>query len=137
LGPIIGGFLTNAFNWRATFYFLVILGGIMWLLFFLLFKDTFRRERSTTYQTAVRRARLAAAKRQQERHEAKVAAMQRDSNTNATKEEVPSSGSVTPTIRADDVRLTLADVNPLPPLLQVLKRKNNISVLVPSGEPKI
>ncbi|KAH7099006.1 vacuolar DHA amino acid exporter [Auriculariales sp. MPI-PUGE-AT-0066] len=131
LGPIVGGFLTDAFNWRATFYFLVILGSVMWFAFLLLFKDTFRRERSATYQTAVRRAHTAASKKRLEQHEMKVAAMQNDPN--APKEEVPNSGSVTPMISADDIKLTITDVNPLPPLVQVLKRKNNISVLVPSS----
>ncbi|KAI6027562.1 vacuolar DHA amino acid exporter [Pisolithus microcarpus] len=50
LGPIIGGVLTQAFSWRAVFWFLVIWGGVIFSAFLALFKDTFRRERSLTYQ---------------------------------------------------------------------------------------
>ncbi|KAH8077264.1 MFS general substrate transporter [Cristinia sonorae] len=56
LGPIIGGILTQAFNWRATFWFLTIFTGIC-LFAFMLFKDTFRRERSLTYQRIARHLR--------------------------------------------------------------------------------
>ncbi|KAK7689799.1 hypothetical protein QCA50_006438 [Cerrena zonata] len=54
LGPIIGGALTQAFNWRATFWFIAAFSGLC-LLAFVFFSDTFRRERSLTYQTVLRR----------------------------------------------------------------------------------
>ncbi|TCD62100.1 hypothetical protein EIP91_007475 [Steccherinum ochraceum] len=53
IGPIIGGLLTQAFDWRATFWFLSIFTGVCFIAF-LFFKDTFRRERSSAYQAAVR-----------------------------------------------------------------------------------
>ena len=56
LGPILGGALTQAFSRRATFWFLAIFVGICFLSF-IPFRDTFRRERSLTYQTALRRRR--------------------------------------------------------------------------------
>ena len=57
LGPLVGGVVTKLFSWRATFYFLAIFGGVS-LITFILFKDTFRRERSLAYQAALRKARL-------------------------------------------------------------------------------
>ncbi|KAG1879247.1 vacuolar DHA amino acid exporter [Suillus subluteus] len=51
LGPIIGGALTQGLGWRAIFWFLVIWGGMIFSAFLFLFKDTFRKERSTTYQS--------------------------------------------------------------------------------------
>jgi MFS family permease len=55
LGPIIGGSLSEAIGWPACFYFLFACGGIMLAAFIFLFKDTFRLERSLTYQAALRR----------------------------------------------------------------------------------
>ncbi|KAH7096979.1 vacuolar DHA amino acid exporter [Auriculariales sp. MPI-PUGE-AT-0066] len=132
LGPILGGILTSAFSWRATFYFQVAMGSITWVAFLLLFKDTYRRERSTTYQTAVRRARIAAAaKRRLEAHEMK--AVDTQNNPNTTAKEVSNRGNATPVVSTDDVKLTLADVNPFLPLIQVLRRKNNISIVILSS----
>ncbi|KAL0950653.1 hypothetical protein HGRIS_007441 [Hohenbuehelia grisea] len=54
LGPIIGGALTSGFNWRASFWFMAIFTGLNLLSFLFLFKDTFRRERSLTYQNVLR-----------------------------------------------------------------------------------
>ena len=56
LGPILGGSLTQGWSWRATFWFLAIFVGLCFLSF-IPFKDTFRRERSLTYQTALKRKR--------------------------------------------------------------------------------
>ncbi|KAH8077265.1 MFS general substrate transporter [Cristinia sonorae] len=52
IGPMIGGLLTQAFDWRATFWFLSAFTGIC-LLSFVFFKDTFRQERSSAYQAAL------------------------------------------------------------------------------------
>ncbi|KAF8799400.1 MFS general substrate transporter [Phlegmacium glaucopus] len=59
LGPIFGGVLTSTFNWRATFWFLSILSGSSLLLFILFFHDTFRRQRSLTYQSVLKQRRRA------------------------------------------------------------------------------
>ena len=37
----------------------------------------------------------------------------------------------------DDVRLTLADVNPLRPMMHVLQRMNNLAILAASGAQAI
>ncbi|EJD50728.1 vacuolar DHA amino acid exporter [Auricularia subglabra TFB-10046 SS5] len=149
VGPIFGGILTDAFNWRATFWFLVILGGFMWACFLLLFKDTFRRERSLTYQLAMKRARTAAEKRKagtqipasRSRHTAHNAQRELSEKAEAPNTRADEVRSLTgiKTIEAssashvDDVKLTLADVNPLHPILSILRRKNNITILIPSA----
>ncbi|EMD39683.1 hypothetical protein CERSUDRAFT_111994 [Gelatoporia subvermispora B] len=163
LGPIIGGVLTQVFDWRATFWFLVIFTGLC-CLSFLMFKDTFRRERSLSYQAAVRRVL---------EHQAAQQAAQRSETSSMTHvagvlgtpgsvtpqdiSEVQSdklSGKVTPegektVADADveaqapemkrapssipDVKLSLKDVNPVGPLIHVLRRLNNIAILTASG----
>lgn len=60
-GPIFGGVLTSAYNWRAIFWFLSIVSGVSLLSFVLFFRDTFRRERSLNYQNVIKRRRRAAA----------------------------------------------------------------------------
>lgn len=55
LGPVIGGILANAFDWRATFYFLAAFAGVGFAVF-IFFPDSWRRERSTLYQRATRQA---------------------------------------------------------------------------------
>jgi MFS family permease len=59
LGPSIGailcGGLTQGLSWRAVFWFLVIWGGMILSALFFLFKDTFRNERSLTYQHVLKR----------------------------------------------------------------------------------
>ncbi|KAL4070035.1 major facilitator superfamily domain-containing protein [Scleroderma yunnanense] len=55
IGPILGGILAQELGWRAIFWFLAIWGGIIFLAFLLLFTDTFRRERSLTYQNVLKR----------------------------------------------------------------------------------
>lgn len=49
---MIGGLLTEAFDWRATFWFLAIFTGVCFVAF-VFFQDTFRRERSSAYQAAI------------------------------------------------------------------------------------
>src|ERR1700733_6807568 len=55
LGPILGGSLTQGFNWRAVFWFLVIFAGLNFFSFLVFFNDTFRRERSSAYQAVMKR----------------------------------------------------------------------------------
>ncbi|KAF8817571.1 MFS general substrate transporter [Phlegmacium glaucopus] len=112
VGSIFGGVLTSAFNWRAIFWFLSILSGLSLLSFVLFFPDTFRRERSLNYQNVIKQRRRAAALSEGPAIDIKE-----------NKE----------TALAVNLDLSLADVNPLKPLGQVLRQKNNIVVLISSG----
>ncbi|PWN24364.1 MFS general substrate transporter [Jaminaea rosea] len=66
LAPILGGALTEAAGWRATFYFLTAAGGASFLLY-CTFKETFRTERSAAWH----KARIEAEKRLREHREEK------------------------------------------------------------------
>ncbi|RPD56171.1 vacuolar DHA amino acid exporter [Lentinus tigrinus ALCF2SS1-7] len=155
LGPILGGVLTQGFDWRATFWFLAIFVGVCFLLF-IPFKDTFRRERSLTYQTALkkRRAQLSA-KASEASSISQVTAVSRvipqaadEKTADATdkdvieqlardrdleKQQSPRATAETDAAPMDDVKLSLADVNPAKPIIHVLRRMNNLVILVASG----
>jgi hypothetical protein len=100
--------LTSAFNWRAIFWFLSIVSGLSLLSFVLFFRDTFRRERSLVCQNVIKQRRKAAA----------LASLN---------DKQPG------TSLAVNLDLSLTDINPLKPLAQVLRRKNNIMMLIASG----
>jgi MFS family permease len=112
LGPLFGGVLAEVWSWRATFYFLTIIGGIVLISLFL-FNDTYRRERSLTYQSAARHA----------LHRAEEKARKRNKDV----EKGPL------IIDPATVSVTLADLNLFTPIWNVLKRKNNLFILLPSG----
>ena len=97
--------MTSAFDWHAIFWFLSVISGMSLLSFILFFHDTFRRERSLNYQSAIKERR-------------KTGAL---SSLNKQSRDV------------SNLELSLADVNPLKPLGQVLRRKNNAMVLISSG----
>jgi MFS family permease len=119
LGPLFGGVLTQIWNWRATFYFLTIIGGVVLISLFM-FRDTFRRERSLTYQSAKRHA--------IRRAEEKRAKRERNSDDAVEKGGQPTS------VDPETVKVTLIDLNPFKPIWSVLTRKNNLSILFPSGK---
>ncbi|KAG9315514.1 vacuolar DHA amino acid exporter [Chiua virens] len=139
IGPILGGGLTQGLSWRAVFWFLVIWGAIILSAFAFLFKDTFRKERSLTYQNVLKRR----------THERKLT----EEKDGARKEQIVSekktsedgtSGTQTPIgdveaqptvpdLAIKEVKLSMADVNPFPPYLRILSRKNNLFILIPSG----
>lgn len=134
LGPIIGGILTQAFGWRATFWFLVIFTGLC-IIPFVFFRDTFRRERSLTYQAALQKLRerenrkleAAAAKETHQSGPARpespedgTAEVKSDCSSVETKVDVdleahvPKLGDVS---TPKEVKLSLRDVNPIRPMI--------------------
>jgi hypothetical protein len=142
--------LTQFFNWRATFWFMVIFAGLNLLSFVFIFKDTFRRERSLTYQQVLHRL-------EQERSASTTSSKRASQVTLGTPSpsKKASQGDSTPTTdetqgielrdmergdprqepsqRMDDITLSLKDVNPVGPVLVVLRRMNNFTMLFASG----
>lgn len=119
LGPLIGGAVTNAWGWRATFVLLAILGGISLCSFFF-FTETFRRERCLTYQAAKERA-TERALRKAERQLKNQAGD-------------PENSFMPVFVDPSTVKISILDVNPLSPIWNIFRRKNNIFVLLPTGE---
>ncbi|KAF8827935.1 hypothetical protein HHX47_DHR4000928 [Lentinula edodes] len=125
LGSILGGGLTTAFTWRGPFYFLAIMGGVVFMSFLLFFRDTFRHERSHTYQSVLK-ARLKGAGTKKN-----VGVENIDADNAAQdieKQEVSSKPVVAP-----EVKLGLVDVNPFRPMAFILRRKYNLFMLTASG----
>ncbi|KAJ7115557.1 vacuolar DHA amino acid exporter [Mycena crocata] len=119
LAPIMGGVLTTGFNWRAPFWFLAAVSGLSCVSIFLFLKDTFRRERSLTYQSVLK---------------SRLKSRSASAATSCTPEWHPSDAHVAVAAAALPViKLTLRDVNPLKPLWQVLRRMNNLVILFASG----
>ncbi|PPR05871.1 hypothetical protein CVT24_006625 [Panaeolus cyanescens] len=134
MGPIFGGVLTSAWNWRAIFWFLAIVSGTITLSFFFFFRDTFRKERSVIYQNVLKQRMREAIKH----HSGTSTPASRDEKTivdadveKAEKQEPTSSAPVQ--LSMDDVKVSIIDVNPFKPLLEVLRRKNNLVILFASG----
>ncbi|KAF8517403.1 vacuolar DHA amino acid exporter [Hysterangium stoloniferum] len=131
LGPLIGGAATQLFSWRATFYFLCIFAGVS-LLSFVFFKDTFRRERSLSYQSALRRA-------TKERAEKLHTKAEKLPKSDSYEKERETGDSATPDLEAqpqpmlDEMKLSIKEISPIRPLIAVLKRKNNLAVLFASS----
>lgn len=123
LGPIIGGALTNTWSWRACFYFLSVLGAILVFLF-LFFKDTFRRERSSLYQSAIKRHHT----RELQSADLAVSTSSPEQSQSATVGETPDAQQV-----FKDIHLSASDLNPFPPIWLILMRKNNLAVYLVSG----
>ncbi|THH05496.1 hypothetical protein EW145_g4755 [Phellinidium pouzarii] len=154
LGPILGGALTQTWNWRATFYFLAAMCALSFASFFL-FKDTFRKERSLAYQGALRRMKIHrehSLKKKDPVVESQTTSttlsvhgdVKTEEDSAATTEkdleaqndiiiETPTKQSVPEPPSVQDIKLSLRDVNPLAPLPNVLKRRSNLLVLLASG----
>ncbi|KNZ78494.1 hypothetical protein J132_00674 [Termitomyces sp. J132] len=97
IGPILGGGLTTGLGWRAIFWFLSIVGSSICFSFAVLFHDTFRKERSLTYQNVLKK-RLEGVVNRKSPH-----------------------------------ALSLKDINPTRPVVLVLRRINNVTILFASG----
>ena len=149
LGPILGGVLTQYLSWRATFWFLFIWMGICLAMFVFLFKDTYRRERSLTYQSVLRRHVL---QRQRALASSKRSSMatlvvetvarppmahkgttDRSDLVLEKSEEVEAGKAAATPPPIENVKVTIRDVNPIPPLWMVLRRWNNVLILTSSG----
>ncbi|KAF9221509.1 MFS general substrate transporter [Gyrodon lividus] len=140
LGPILGGSLSHSFGWRASFYFLVACGGIILVAFLFLFKDTFRLERSLTYQVALRR-RANNPERLKPSSDSTVAEPEPSKDASDVKVLSPlGSQDLTHDTHAPkpqpalaDISLSLTDINPFPPLWKIVQRRNNLAILLANG----
>ncbi|KAF7320829.1 Vacuolar DHA amino acid exporter [Mycena chlorophos] len=145
LAPIMGGVLTTAWNWRAPFWFLTVVSGLSLVGMVFFFKDTFRKERSLTYQ-AVLRTRLAEAQEKARKSESKAAsrAVSIAEKPDARVSPPTTPGTNTPlppdvekqepkVAALPTLKLSLRDVNPITPLWIVMRRLNNIVILFASG----
>jgi MFS family permease len=132
LGPIFGGALTQGLSWRAVFWFLVIWGGIIFSAFLFLFKDTFRKERSATYQTVLN-WRLREQQSSEAKDELRNISKSEVGEEQTTSKDIEGQRTVIPASAIKDVKLSITDVNPFPPYLSIVSRKNNLVMLVASG----
>ncbi|KAF8441022.1 major facilitator superfamily domain-containing protein [Boletus edulis BED1] len=139
IGPILGGGLTQGLSWRAIFWFLAIWGSVILSAFLFLFKDTFRKERSMMYQNVLKR-------RTQERNLAQEKNVTRGrpvigekisedgtSGAQMPRGDAEAQHAIVPAVAAKEVKLSITDVNPFPPYLRVISRRNNLAILIPSG----
>ena len=139
LGPLLGGVLTQLFNWRATFWFLAIFGGVS-LLSFIVFQDTFRRERSLTYQTVLKRMSAKNSANSSKQSLTPAVAVKEVDKGDIERQKMPNVGpsKITPAAHlpasVQDVRLSIKDIETFGPLWMVLQRKNNVATLTASGQ---
>ncbi|KAG1731690.1 MFS general substrate transporter [Suillus lakei] len=132
MGPIFGGALTQGLSWRAVFWFLAIWGGIIFLAFLFLFKDTFRKERSGTYQNVLKR-RLREQLSEARGELPKTSESEVGGESKTTVKDVEAQRTAIPASAIKEVKLSIADVNPFPPYLLIVSRKNNLVILIASG----
>ncbi|KAJ7452190.1 vacuolar DHA amino acid exporter [Mycena galericulata] len=138
LAPIMGGVLTTGFSWRAPFWFLAAVSGLSCASIFVFLKDTFRKERSLTYQ-AVLKSRLKARAGSSAASTVTIAEKEPKSNDKTLPADLEKQEKEwQPTDTQDAVvlpviKLTMRDVNPIPPLWFVLRRINNLVILFASG----
>src|ERR1700753_2911264 len=119
--------LTKTWSWRATFYFLSALASILFAAF-LLFKDTFRKERSLAYQAALARMKSRELVAKRNASQSQMSKKLRDTWPISHAD----SSDQSPDLKV--VKLSLADVNPFPQISLILKRKNNLAIYFPSCE---
>ncbi|KAJ8596392.1 MFS general substrate transporter [Rhizopogon salebrosus TDB-379] len=147
LGPILGGALAQKMGWRSVFWFVMICALVVLLALVFLFKDTFRKERSLTYQNVLKRRirgrevqhssvssqtdiALPATEKSPPPPELDNVASPQQAGDLDVEANIP---AVAPAARIKDVDLSLADVNPFPPLLKILIRSNNLTILFATG----
>lgn len=138
MGPIFGGILTSVWNWRAIFWFLTILSAISVFFFILFFKDTFRPERSLTYQRVVREKMRSTASlplaypthRPPMPRVNSILTLGAGSDIEGGPTSVAQENEPAPTA----IKLSLTDVNPFRPIGHVIRRPNNVLILLSSGK---
>ncbi|KAG1819638.1 MFS general substrate transporter [Suillus subaureus] len=145
LGPVFGGVLTQGLGWRSIFWFMTICAGVVLLALVLLFKDTFRKERSLTYQNVLQMRAKEGELQLQHLDKSSHAFSATDKLAQPALESITSplqmedlnveanSPTIAPASCMKDVNVSLADVNPFPPLLKILTRLNNLTILFASG----
>ena len=151
LGPIIGGVLTQLLSWRATFWCMVIFMACCLFNFAVFFRDTFRLERSLTYQLALRRAQAHHHVRETEGKTSKRSSLSSateasdhscppgaekvtaDPASSDLEAAAPPKPAPTP-VNVENIKLSITDINPFPPLILILRRRNNTFILFASGE---
>lgn len=127
---MFGGILTSAWGWRAIFWFLAVVAGVMLLAFTFLFQDTFRRERSLTYQSVLKKKlRNAQAPSDSKRQ------VRESDDVNNLNADVEKEFRIHALRKAQDsFELSVSDIDPITPLIQVVRRRNNFLVLLSSGK---
>ncbi|GLB45505.1 putative major facilitator superfamily protein [Lyophyllum shimeji] len=127
IGPIVGGVLTTGLHWRAIFWFLAIVSGATCLCFLVFFHDTFRQERSLTYQNVLKQRLRDAASH------STVPGVTKASHQKTPAKNTDPEKNVAPAGTEIKMTLSLVDVNPFKPLVLVLRRWNNVVILLASG----
>lgn len=138
LGPLCGGILTMFWSWRAIFWFLTLLSGTMLLAFTFFFRDTFRRERSLTYQNGLQQRLKNTAPTSSPQQMGLFTSYGSD-NKSAVSIDMEKNLTVQIKLQSEghpfssQTKLAPTNVNPFKPLLHVVQRKNNFLVLLSSG----
>ncbi|KAF8884888.1 major facilitator superfamily domain-containing protein [Gymnopilus junonius] len=140
LGPIFGGSLASIWNWRAIFWFLTLVLGMMLLAFAFFFRDTFRRERSLTFQNMLKQRiknllqtpspkwKSSIPDDGPEYKSGTIVDIEKTFATQAS----PQSGDPSHPC-SSQIRLVTTNAILLKPLLLVVQRKANLLVLLSSG----
>ncbi|KAH9165515.1 MFS general substrate transporter [Lactarius sanguifluus] len=125
LGPILGGVLTQALSWRACFWLMAAYLCASLVPFVFFFRDTFRKERSLTYQRVLASRRSAASKRSSVASDPAYELDTKSKGEAAVTVGEASGPAATVTVAGPqagaEIALSFKDVNPFPPLFLVLK----------------
>ncbi|KAF9474590.1 MFS general substrate transporter [Pholiota conissans] len=128
VGPVFGGILTSIWGWRAIFWFLAIIAGATLISFITFFQDTFRCERSLIYQKVLK---------------AHIRANSLLPPAETLKKDTSDPVRITGKDRVDSIKsdvdiekvaekITAVEVL-REPLFQVVRRPNNLLILLSSG----
>lgn len=105
----------------------------MFFAFCFLFRDTFRKERSLTYQTALKK-RMQKLKRYSSEANSPTSGKREDGQNHVQiQKDVEAHPTPVNSVIVNDITLSFADINPFPSYVKILGRKHNFVVLIPSG----